>query len=103
MPIYKLLDTGTVDSTTVGTAVTACGRMARNNEALIQSEVVGDSADIKIEGRMTDGSSWTEIDTTSHADGANNSIRVALFPQMRATAENLGGEITKGLVNLYTI
>jgi len=103
MPIYKLLDTGTVDATTVGTAVTACGRMARNNEALVQSEVAGDSADIKLEGRMTVNSAWTEIDTTSYAEDTNGSIRVALFPQMRATVENLGGEITSALVNLYTI
>ena len=101
MPIYNLLTATDVTGTTVGTAVTACGRMARNNEALLQSEISGDEAVIKLEGRMTDTSSWTEIDSTT-LDGTNASIRVALFPQMRATLVHSSGTST-ALVNLYTI
>jgi hypothetical protein len=103
MPIFNLLDVPNPTTvTTVGTAATGCGRFASNNEGLIQSEVAGAAADIKLEGRMTDGSSWTTIDTTTYSAGTDGSIRVALFPQMRATLVYSSGTVTKGLVNLYT-
>ena len=102
MPIFNLLTaTGITSGATTGTVATGCGRLASNNEGLIQSEVGSGTAVIKIEGRMSDNSSWTEIDSTSHAD-EDTSIRVAIFPQMRATLTHASGTCS-GLVNLYTI
>jgi len=102
MPIFNLLNAADITSgSTTGTVATGCGRLAKNNEGLIQSEVGVGTATIKIEGRMSDNSSWTEIDSTAYAN-TNGSIRVALFPQMQATLTHSSGTCS-GLVNLYTI
>ena len=101
MPIYTLLDVETVVDDTTGTVVTGAGKLASNNEGLVQAEVTVSDATIRIDGRMTDNATWTAVDATAYTAGTDGAIRVALFPQMRARVTDRAGSVT-ALVNLYT-